>query len=262
MGEHYVAGYIRVSTEAQTGEDRYGIDAQKQDILRYCQSRGFSVLKWYVEEAVSGGTDLTARPELTKILNRDVTNPPIEAVVVAKNDRLARDIENFYGFKYLLKRNDIELISVAEDFGSAGIYKPVYEAISAAFAQLERSFINMRTSSGRGIKASQGGYAGGKPPYGYSAARGTKKLTVNPDEAQVVKLIYHLRDEEDYTMRGICDELEKRGIHTRSGKNFGISSVQSVLENRKTYQGYYKYGPNGEWVKGQHEALLPLDAET
>lgn len=254
-----MAGYVRVSTEGQTGEDKYGVEAQKQDILRYCEANGLTVLRWYVEEAVSGSTDLSGRPQLTKILNRDIENPPFEALVVAKNDRLARDIENFYGFKYLLRRNNIDLVSVAEDFGSAGIYQPVYEAISAAFAQLERSFINMRTSSGRSVKASQGGYAGGKPPYGYSAKLGVKKLMLNPEEAEVVRLIYRLRDQEAYTYRAICDELAQRGIRTRGGKEFGISSVQSVLENRKTYQGYYKYGPGGEWVKGQHEAILDIE---
>lgn len=256
MEQRFVAAYVRVSTEGQTGEDKYGIDAQKKDIARYCMANGLTVLRWYVEQAVSGSTDLTGRPELRKILNHDIENPPIEALVVAKNDRLARSIENFYGFKYLLKRNNIELISVAEDFGSAGIYQPVYEAISAAFAQLERSFISMRTSSGRQVKASQGGYAGGKPPYGYRAEKGSKRLTVNPEEAQVVRLIYRLRDEEQRTMRGICDELTQQGIKNRCGKDFTISSVQSVLENRKTYQGYYRYGSNTQWVKGQQEAIL------
>lgn len=259
MDQHFVVGYIRVSTDGQVGEDKYGIDAQKRDIIHYCEGHGLTILKWYIEEAVSGSTDLTGRPELTKILNRDITNPPIEAVVVAKNDRLARDIENFYGFKYLLKRNKIDLISVAEDFGEAGVYKPVYEAISAAFAQLERSFINMRTSGGRTIKAMQGGYAGGKPPYGYSAQPSSKKLTINPHEAEIVRLIYHLRDDEGYTMSEIRDELTARGYKNRSRKDFVVSGVQSILKNRQTYQGYYRYGPNAEWVKGQHEAILPAE---
>lgn len=259
MDQHFVVGYIRVSTDGQVGEDKYGIDAQKRDIIHYCKNHDLTILKWYVEEAVSGSTDLTGRPELTKILNRDVANPPIEAVVVAKNDRLARDIENFYGFKYLLKRNNIDLISVAEDFGEAGVYKPVYEAISAAFAQLERSFINMRTSGGRTIKAMQGGYAGGRAPYGYSAQPGGKKLTANPQEAEIVRLIYYLRDDEKRTMQSICNELAARGYKTRSGKDFVVSGVQSILNNRQTYQGYYRYGPNSEWVKGQHEAILPVE---
>lgn len=251
-----VVGYTRVSTDGQLGEDKYGIEAQREDIRKHCEENGLTIVKWYDEGAVSGSTDDSYRPELSKILNGDITNPPIEAVVVAKNDRLARNIENFYGFKYLLKRNNIDLISVAEDFGAMGMYKPVYEAISAAFAQLERSFITARMSGGRAAKAAAGGYAGGRAPYGYQAQNGSKRLMVNPKEAEVVKLIYQLR-EEGATYKDICTALKEKGVLNRSGKDFGISSVQSVLSNRKTYEGYYRYGPGAEWVKGQQEAILP-----
>ena len=32
-----VIGYIRVSTDGQVGEDKYGLDAQRADILKYCE---------------------------------------------------------------------------------------------------------------------------------------------------------------------------------------------------------------------------------
>lgn len=251
-----VVGYTRVSTEGQTGEDKYGIEAQKNDIREYCRANDMLIVRWYDEGAVSGSTDDVFRPELSKLLNGEIQNPPIEAVVVGKNDRLARNIENFYGFKYLLKRNNIDLISVAEDFGSAGIYQPVYEAISAAFAQLERSFITVRMSGGRTAKAAHGGYAGGRAPYGYRASKGSKKLTVAPEEAKVVRLIFQLR-EEGKTLPQIQVILRENGIFTRKGKEFQISSIKNILDNKKTYQGFYRYGKDAEWVRGQQEAILP-----
>lgn len=256
MGKRYVVGYCRVSTEGQTGEDKYGIDAQKRDIRDYCEKNGLCISRWYIEEAVSGSADDRDRPELTKILNGEIMNPPIQAVIVAKNDRLARSIENFYGFKYMLKRNNIDLISVAEDFGDVGLYKPIYEAISAAFAELERSFITMRMSGGRMVKASQGGYAGGKPPFGYRSNPITRQYEVDPREADTVRMIFRLRD-EGHTMKEICQILEDQGRTNRKGNSFHISGIQSVLGNQKTYQGFYKYGANSEWVKGIHEAILP-----
>lgn len=250
-----VVGYTRVSTDGQLGEERYGIEAQREDIIKYCKENGLTIVRWYDEGAVSGSTDDSYRPELSKLLNGEITNPPVEAVIVAKNDRLARNIENFYGFKYLLKRNNIDLISVAEDFGAKSMYTPVYEAISAAFAQLERSFITARMSGGRNAKALAGGYAGGRAPYGYKAQNGSKRLTVDPYEAEIVRVIFRLR-EDGATYNEICMALNEKGYLTRGGKEFGISSVQSVLNNRKTYEGYYRYGKGAEWVKGQHEAIL------
>lgn len=256
MEERIVVGYCRVSTDGQVGEDKYGIEAQQSEINAYCQSNGLKVLRWYIDEAVSGASDISDRPALTQLLNGDIQNPPIEAVVVSKNDRLARSIENFYGFKYLLKRNNIDVISVAEDFGEFGMYQPIYEAISTAFAQLERNFITMRMSGGRMAKAAKGGFAGGKAPFGYKAERGSKKLTVEPREAEIVRLIYKLREKDKMTMKKITDTINEMGYRNRKGNPFVASGIQSILDNKLTYQGFYRYGPNGEWVKGQQEAIL------
>lgn len=256
MEERIVVGYCRVSTDGQVGKDKYGIEAQQSEINAYCKNNGLKVLRWYVDEAVSGASDISDRPALTQLLNGDIQNPPIEAVIVSKNDRLARNIENFYGFKYLLKRNNIDVISVAEDFGEFGMYQPIYEAISTAFAQLERNFIAMRMSGGRMAKAAKGGFAGGKAPLGYKAERGSKKLVIEPKEAELVRLIYKLREKDKMTMKQIAETVNGMGYRNRAGKPFAVSGIQSILENKLTYQGFYRYGPNGEWVKGQQEAIL------
>ena len=38
-------GYVRVSTEGQTGDDRFGIDSQKAQILQYANDNGYRVVK-------------------------------------------------------------------------------------------------------------------------------------------------------------------------------------------------------------------------
>ena len=251
-----VVAYCRVSTEGQTGEERYGIDVQRRDITEYCEKSGMNIVRWYIEGAVSGAADDDERPELRKILNGEITNPPIKAVVVAKSDRLARDIERYYGFKYMLKRNNIDVISISEDFGSAGMYAPVYEAITAVFAQMERQFIAARMGGGRAVKAARGGYSGGKAPYGYCARRGDKSLAINEAEAVMVRRIFELREQEGQTMKAICQTLKAEGYVTRKGGDFQISTIRYILENRKTYEGYYKYGKGGEWVEGLHKPIL------
>ena len=250
-----VVGYCRVSTDNQVGEDKFGIEAQKNEIMSFCEKNGYTIAEWYIEEAVSGHEDAEHRPELAKILNGDITNPPIQAMVVAKNDRLSRNVENYFAYRYLLKRRNIEVISVQEDFGSAGMFKPMLEAMSAAFAEIERAFIAMRMSDGRAAKASKGGYSGGKAPYGYKSKKGSKKLTLCEEEVPLVRRIFEL-NEQGSTLKGICDTLKAEGYKTRKGGDFQISTVQYILKNRKTYEGYYKYGKDGEWVKGVHEPIL------
>ena len=43
-------GYVRVSTEQQAGADRYGIDAQKQEILLYANDKGYNIVEWVIDE--------------------------------------------------------------------------------------------------------------------------------------------------------------------------------------------------------------------
>jgi site-specific DNA recombinase len=126
-----------------------------------------ALTKWYVDGGVSGVEE--ERPELDKILfdDEEVGNPPIQAVVVAKSDRLARDMNLYYYYKFVLKKKNIELISVSEDFGAMGAFAGVMESLTLFIAEQERINIAKRTSSGRRIKARAGGYAGGRAPYGY-----------------------------------------------------------------------------------------------
>ena len=46
-------GYIRVSTERQADDDKYGIEVQKQAILLYANDNGYNIVDWKVDE-ISG----------------------------------------------------------------------------------------------------------------------------------------------------------------------------------------------------------------
>lgn len=39
-------GYVRVSTEEQSGDDKYGIDVQKRAISEYAEAHGYEVIGW------------------------------------------------------------------------------------------------------------------------------------------------------------------------------------------------------------------------
>lgn len=247
-----VVGYCRVSTDGQVGEDKFGIDSQKEQIMEYCAKNDMQISDWYIDEGVSGIKEI--RPQFDKILFSDsVENPPVECVIVAKNDRIARDINIYFYYKMLLKKKNITLISISEDFGQFGVFSNMLEAFTLCVAEMERENITKRTSNGRREKAKKGGYSGGRAPMGYSIKDGC--LEINEVEAAVVRFIFSQRDNGN-TLLGIVDALNQNGYKTRNGKQFLISTVQSVVNNRKTYEGYYKYGKSGEWVKGLHQPIL------
>lgn len=244
-----VVAYIRVSTDGQVGEDKFGLEAQREQIIDYCRRNDMNILRWYSDEGESGAK---YRPGFDEIVYGEVSNPPVEAVVVAKSDRVARDINIYFYYQGALLRKGIELISICEDFGQFGVFAGMLKAFTLTCAEMERENINKRTSAGRKVKSSAGGYSGGRAPFGYKVEN--HALVINEQEAETVKIVFDMKDSGN-TYQAVCDKLNSIGKTTRSGTKFQIGSVQSIYENRKTYQGYYKYG-NSDWVKGQHEPIL------
>lgn len=247
-----VVAYCRVSTDAQAGEDKFGIEAQKEQIMQYCAKNDMQISGWYIDEGKSGAKE--DRPEFDKLIyGTDVQNPPVEALVVAKSDRVARDINIYFYYKHELLKKGMELVSVTEDFGQLGVFSDALEALVLVMAKMERENITKRTSGGRAVKAAKGGYSGGRPPFGYKPIGGV--LTVIPDEADTVRKIFDMK-KDGATYKEICDELNAEGKTNRSGSKFSISTVQTILGNENTYKGLYRYGKTGKWVKGQHEPIL------
>lgn len=245
-----VVAYIRVSTDGQCGDDKFGLDVQREQITEYCARNDMNILKWFMDEGESGAKE---RPGFDEIVYGDVNNPPYEAVIVAKSDRVARDINIYYYYKMLLIKKDVKLISIAEDFGQFGVFANMLEAFTLCVAEMERENITKRTSSGRKVKASKGGYSGGRPPYGYTPSNG--KLVIVPEEAEVVRRIIKAKD-SGYTYQSICDSLNLAGMTNRSGTKFSISTIQVIFENKPLYEGMYRYGKDAEWVQGEHEPIL------
>lgn len=247
-----VVAYCRVSTDAQAGEDRFGIESQKQTIMAYCRSNDAVVTDWYIDEGESGVKE--SRPALDELLYGDIKNPPIEAVIVAKSDRIARDIKLYFYYLMLLKKKGIDLISATEavvndETGLGSVYK----ALMLFVAEQERMNITKRTLGGRITKAKSGGRACGRSPYGYAAQDGM--LVIVPEEAEVIRKIFKARSEGE-TMRGICEMLNKEGIKTKRGSAFLPSTLQIYFENEPLYRGMTRFGKKSEWVKGQHEPIL------
>lgn len=246
-----VVAYIRVSTDGQIGDDKFGLEVQREQIIDYCSKNDMNIVKWYSDEGESGAK---YRPGFDEIVYGEVTNPPYEAVVVAKSDRVARDINIYFYYQGALLRKNVELISITEDFGQFGVFANMLKAFTLTCAEMERDNINKRTSAGRTVKSSKGGYSGGRTPYGYKAEN--HQMVVVKEEAVVVKMIFRMKDKEGMTYKAICEVLNAQGYTNRSGTKFTISTVQTIYENKKVYQGFYKYGKNAEWVKGMQEAIL------
>ena len=242
--------YLRVSTENQAQEDRFGLSAQREDIERYAKQNNIEITKYYIESGVSGSK--IDRPELNKLLS-DSENKTFNAVIIAKLDRVARDLMAQLFIEKELLKNDIEIISVAEPMRAEDATGQLFRHIIGAFAQFERARINERMTSGRIQKAKTGNYSGGRPALGYIADKNNKSLAVNPKKTETIKLVFELR-EQGYSFQQIADKLNSMRHTTALNKPFSKVQVKRIYDRKELYSGLYKYADIQ--AQGQHKAIL------
>jgi len=245
------AGYLRVSTEGQIGEDRFGLEAQREAVEAYAKAEGYEVAEWYVDEAVSGAT--LDRPELTRLLND--AGGKFAFVLVAKMDRLARDLMAQLWIEKELLRGNVELISVAEPFRGQDPANVLFRQVIGAFAQFERARIAERMAGGRKQKARGGGYAGGGAPIGYTAEKGAKVLALDAEKAETVRRVFELADANPgASLEALAGMLNAEGHTTAQGAIWRKMQVKRVLDRREFYAGTYTYA--GIEAEGRHDAII------
>ena len=119
------------------------------------------------------------------------------------------------------------------------------------FSLRDREYQKEFTKRTRAAKGRRGGYLGGSPPYGYYAVN--KRLHIDDYESFVVKFVYY-RYMQGCNKYGIAKELNLRGFRTRTDKEFQISNIDCILNNRRLYQGYVTF--QGEEHKAEFRGIL------
>ena len=249
-----IAAYLRVSTELQTGPDKYGIDAQRSDVEAFARAQGAEVVRWYVDEAESG-TKLD-RPALLDLL-ADAEGDAFEGVAVAKLDRLSRDLFGQLYIEDQLRKSSVVVLSASEPDFKDDPQGRLFRNLLGAFAEYEVELIRARLFGGRREKAKRGGYAGHKPPLGYTAS--AKQLKLDEGEAGAVRLIFDLytqpgRKQKNKSLRQIASEVNEAGYRTKTGREFGAVAIKRILDRRDFYAGAYHFA--GIEARGQHTPVL------
>lgn len=179
----------------------------------------------------------------------------VDAVVVPDVSTVSTNVYEFYAYKAVLKRRHSDLVAAVDGvmFPGYDLYLKIFDELLDTMCRVDVANKPVKTNNGRIDKAAKGAYIGGRSPMGYRVENG--RLVVNKAEVAVVEFIFDQK-RTGKTMLGTVGELNAKGYRTRAGKPFVISTVQSIWNNEMFYRGYYRYGKDGEWVAGQHEAIL------
>lgn len=217
--------YLRVSTVEQ--KSGYGLDVQEKSVRGYARGRGLSLVDVVRDEALSGTTGPEVRPGLASALLR-LQNGEATVLLVPRLDRLARDVILQETIIRQLEATGRRVESVAEpDIEAENGQRTLIRTILGAIAEYEATLIRARMRAGRELKATRGGYAHGRPPYGYRANKGT--LLKDPQEQAVIRKARLLR-RRGLSFREIADALAAEGHAPRSGRRWHPPMVARLVD--------------------------------
>jgi site-specific DNA recombinase len=238
--------YTRVSTQEQT--EGYSLSEQESRLKAYCTARGWVVYNVYSDAGFSGGN--TNRPALQKLIN-DIKHKKLDTVVVYKLDRLSRSQKDTLTIiEDIFISNDINFISINENFDTSTPFGKAMIGVLSVFAQLERDTIKERMRLGAIGRAKNGYFhGGGYYPIGYDYIDGN--LVINEYEALQVREIYDLFL-KGYPI-GRIRKIMASKYTNKYGNWYSDSTVKSCLTT-PIYYGKITYA--GELYDGRHDPIV------
>lgn len=218
-------GYVRVSSESQ--EDNTSLDNQITRIKSYCLAFNYELLEIYTEVATGTKSDCKTRPVFNEALQR--LQEDADGIIALKLDRIARNTRDVLALvEDVLEPQNKMLVLLDLQIDTSSPTGRMILTIMSAVAQLERDVIHERTTVGRQLKADRGGFAFGKPKYGYKSE--SKELQVDNEQQEVIKLIKrHRRSGKSYAK--IAEYLDLKGIATKQGKKWSASVIYRICNS-------------------------------
>lgn len=244
-----VALYVRVSTTSQL-EEGYSIEEQKAKLESYCDIKDWHVYKVYTDGGFSGST--TERPALEQLI-KDAQSKLFDTVLVYKLDRLSRSQKDtLYLIEDIFLKNNIEFVSLLENFDTSTPFGRAVIGLLSVFAQLEREQIKERMQLGKLGRAKAGkSMMWAKTSYGYDYNKDTGSMTVNEYEALAVKEIFtsYLAGMSITKLRDkINEEYPKQPA-------WSYRTIRGILAN-PVYCGLNQY--KGQTFHGTHKPIISL----
>ena len=260
---NYAYGYVRVSTDKQ---DELSPDSQEKLLKDYAHKNNIIILKIFWEIGISG-RKADKRPEFQKMIaSAKSKEHPVDAILVWKFSRFARNQEESIVYKSLLqKKHNVSVISVSEPI-IEGPFGSLIERIIEWMDEYYSIRLSGEVTRGMKEKALRGGYQA-RPPLGYKIVQRGEPPIVVPEEANIVRIIF---DKYVNEKTGICDiarYLNTLGYKTSHGKAFERRGIEYIIQN-PTYCGMIRWNrstnetneikPKDEWIitDGTHEPII------
>lgn len=223
-------GYTRVSTQEQVKEGM-SLEMQTHKIMQYAGLHEMDLVEIISDEGISAKS-IDGRPGVLRVLHL-VTSRQVDAVVVFKLDRLARNTREALDVAELMRKKNVGLHSITEKLDTESAIGEFFFTLMASLAQMERKLTGERIRAILHRKRERNEKTGGECPYGYRAVpslengKMVQKLVPVIHEQEMVRRVKELR-RGGHTLRNVISILGAEGFHLRKGKSFSTAVIGRI----------------------------------
>ena len=228
-----VTFYARVSTDQD--EQLNSLENQVQYYTELIGSKkNWIFVPGYIDEGISG-TSTRKRDDFNRMI-RDAKAGLFDFIITKEISRFSRSTLDSIKYTQELLEHGVGVYFQNDNINTLDMDSEFRLVIMAGVAQDEVRKLSERLKFGFRQAIKNGHVLGNDKLYGYD-----KKdcvLTINEEEAKIVRIIFDLYANHRYGTRKISQELLKMGYTSREGNAFNVLTIRHMLENPK-YKGWY-----------------------
>lgn len=228
-----VAAYCRVSTDSEDQLNSYKSQVQHYTDLIKSKSE-WDLAGIYADEAITG-TQVTKREDFQRLIN-DCMNGDVDMIITKSISRFARNTLDTLKYVRMLKEKGIAVFFEEENINTLTMDGELLLVILSSVAQQEVENISANVKKGLKMKMQRGELVGFQGCLGYDYHPEDKSITINEEEAEIVRYIFR-RYIEGAGGSVIAHELENLGYRTKRGSTrWAETTVIGIIKNEK-YKG-------------------------
>jgi len=220
--------YLRVSTDQQA-DSGAGLNAQEDACRSYCKKNDIMVGCLHRDEGFSGTLPMAKRPGLMSAIDALGHG---DVLVVAKRDRLGRDLINVAMIEALVSRKGASVVSAAGE-GTENQDDPASQLLRRiidAFSEYAVAILRERTKKALRAKRDRGERTG-HVPFGFKVAADGIHLEPDQIEKSKLSMMQELRlAGESY--QSIADAMNERQCYNRMSRPWNAVLVRQILVAR------------------------------
>ena len=223
-----VAAYCRVSTDME--DQLHSLSAQIKYFTEYISNHeDYELTEVYYDEGITG-TSTRKRDGFNRMI-ADCEAGKIDLILTKEVSRFARNTVDTLNYTRKLSDLKIGVFFMNDGIDTRDKDGELRLTIMASIAQEESRKVSERVKWGIRRKMEEGWVYGYKNMLGFRTANG--KLEIVPEEAEIVRRIFHSYVYEGKGCHTIANELNAAGLFSVQGKMWREDGVNRILKNDK-----------------------------